>query len=59
MDNVKMSLFIQEHTHTKQYNSNPIGDVYRTVLYIMKGGYNKAVLRLGTGYIAVCWEKID
>ena len=55
-----MSLCIQEHTHTKQYNSNPIGDVYRTVLYIMeRGGYNKAVLRLGTGYITVCWEIID
>ena len=33
----KKSLFIQEHTHMKQHNSNPSGDVYRTVLHTGKG----------------------
>ena len=41
----------------KQHNSNPSGDVYRTVLHTGKGGgYNKAVLRLGIGYINIRYK---
>ena len=34
----KNTLFIQEHTFIKQQNSNPTGDVYRTVLSKMERG---------------------
>lgn len=51
MDNVTL---IQKATHMKQCYNNRSGDVYRTVSYNRKkGGYNKAVLRLGTGNINI------
>ena len=36
MGNVKMLLFIHEHSHMKQYNSNHSGKVYHRVLLIME-----------------------
>ena len=51
--NVKMSLFIQEHTHMI-----PVIPVvtYIVKFYIMLRGYNKAVLRLGTGCINITYK---
>ena len=56
-ENIDNVTIIQRATHMKQCYNNPSGDVYRTVLYYRKkGGYNKAVLKLGTCYINITYK---